>query len=422
MPCFHPFFVKHKEWIALNLNRILKCTGSLALTGLLAALTALPCAALEENETVFPGDEPEEIETFDFGEYQYSILMDSEDSTKQAACIEHYKGSETDLVIPEEMDGLPVVALGDHAFVDYPMLQTVTLPKTLVGVGTYTFANCRSLREYIVPEDSEYFTVEDGVLYGEEGGYLVRYPVGKAPKTYTVKEGVFDIGCSAFACCDTLESVTLPDSLLYLGEAAFTECTALKSVTLPDGIEELEAVTFFGCTALESVTMPAKLTKIGAACFARTAIKEVTLPDTLTSIGQAAFAATALKEVTIPASVTEIGYSAFGWNLNAREEFELNSDFVIHGYAGSAAQTYASDAENGNSFAFEPVDAESKPADNSDDKQPPVTVDPVELQEDDGLSTGRVLGIIGCCAALVAIVCFVIASVVRGKKQNKGGE
>ena len=64
--------------------------------------------------------------------------------------------------------------------------------------------------------------------------------------TYTVVE----IGKYAFADCETLESVVLPDGITTIGNYAFRFCHNLKSVNLPEGIKTLGAQTFRECISL----------------------------------------------------------------------------------------------------------------------------------------------------------------------------
>ena len=44
---------------------------------------------------------------------------------------------------------------------------------------------------------------------------------------------------NAFAGCDKLESVIIPDEILEIGEGAFAGCTSLKSLTLPQSVESI---------------------------------------------------------------------------------------------------------------------------------------------------------------------------------------
>ena len=47
---------------------------------------------------------------------------------------------------------------------------------------------------------------------------------------------VTTIGDWAFAHCDSLTSVTIPDSVTTIGKYAFYYCTSLTSVTIPDSV------------------------------------------------------------------------------------------------------------------------------------------------------------------------------------------
>lgn len=377
---------------------------------LTASAAAMPCAA--ENDDIILPHETEENEAFVSGDYTYSLLTDSEDEDWQAICIEGYTGREKDLVIPSEIDGMEVYALGDRAFVANYNLQTVTLPETLVLLGTYTFADCTRLTAYEVADGNEVFESRDGVLYAEDGASLVRYPVGTLPTEIDVPRGVVSIGNAAFASCPTLTKVTLPTTLAYIGKSAFSDCVMLTEITIPEGVAEIGDFAFNSCTRLAQVRLPSTLQTIGGASFAATAIESVALPSGLVSVGQQAFAATKMTEVTIPSSVTSIGYDAFGWDVNADGELFMNSDFVIYGTAGSAAERYASDSEEGNNFTFtaieeeEPATTESAAAEDTAPEDAPPDTKPT--------GAVRIIGIAVCCV-LIAVV--LIVAIATGKKK-----
>lgn len=391
----------------------LRCAAILFAAGIAAAL---PCAALENGETYFPGDVKEDVVTYESGDYVYSVVVRTDNESVRAACIEDYKGTDTDVVIPETIEGMDVVKMGDRAFLENSDITSVTLPKTVQSLGKYTFAECTSLTAFHVAEGSIYFEERDGVLYSEEGTYLVRYPVGTRPEKVTVPDGVYDIGCSAFACCGMLTEITLPDSLTAIGEAAFSLCRHLSSIKLPGGITEIEPYTFFGCENLNDVTLPVNLKTIGNAAFARSGLRGITLPDSLQTIGQCAFAETALSEVTIPPYVSEIGYSAFGYKLNAEGELAMDDKFLIRGYEGTMAQKYAKDTENGNNFTFVAINAETTDTTGAGETTGTVTT---TAAPEEGISTGRLIGIIACSIAFLIVLIAGIASIVRGKKKKQ---
>ena len=109
---------------------------------------------------------------------------------------------------------------------------------------------------------------------------------------------------------ETLESVTIPESVTEIGYSAFRGCAKLTSVTIPAGVTEIGGSAFYGCANLTSVTIPAGVTEIGEEAFSGCA---------------------KLTSVTIPEGVTEIERSAF----------DGCKKLTIHAPAGSAAEQYA---------------------------------------------------------------------------------
>jgi len=396
---------------------IMKLSRRLALL-LSAALTisALPAVlASAETDTFYEGSDSQEIETITSGDYTYSIMVGAEDDTQRAACIESYKGTDADLVIPSELDGLPVVCLGDRAFSGNYTATRITIPKTVIGTGLYTFSGCTNVKEYVVDEDNPYYESIDGVLYADDGSYLVQYPIGTYPTKIEVPDGVYDIGNSAFAESRSLQEVVLPDSVMYIGVWAFSNCPSLKTVNIPEKVTKLEDFCFAYTPQLEMKTIPSSITSIGAGVFAGcTKIETFTIPASVTTIGQAAFAGTGLKEITIPSSVTSIGFNAFGYALDANRQFVAVDDFVIRGAVGSQAQIYASDAENGNDFTFKAVSS----SDGMEfDKVEIGKNDTSDSSEDEGMSK-TTKGILFGAGAAVLLAGGVSAAVIATKKKK----
>lgn len=146
---------------------------------------------------------------------------------------------------------------------------------------------------------------------------------------------VTGIGYSAFAHCDNLLSVTIPDSVrsinesafndcsnlecinfsnvLVIGKGAFQNCVSLKKIDLPKSLISIKDFAFYGCKNLENITIPESVENLGehafAACYNLTSI---TLPNNIISISRSVFASCdKLEKVEIPSSVKSIEAYAF---------------------------------------------------------------------------------------------------------------
>lgn len=133
----------------------------------------------------------------------------------------------------------------------------------------------------------------------------VTYEVFRDPSNYSsitavdipasvVYEGqaytVTSIADEAFYKCNSLTSVTIPESVTSIGISAFSDCSNLTSVIIQNGITSIENYTFFDCRSLTSVTIPESVTSIGKRAFYHcSSLTSVTIPESITSIKTEAF-------------------------------------------------------------------------------------------------------------------------------------
>lgn len=132
------------------------------------------------------------------------------------------------------------------------------------------------------------------------------------PNTYN-NLPVTSISGSAFSQCNSLTSVTIPNSVTSIGDGAFHGCDNLMSVEIPNSVTSIGDGMFSGCDSLTSVVIPDSVTSIGNMSFNYCInLTSVVIPNSVTTIGDLAFRyCSSLTSITIPDSVTSIGREAF---------------------------------------------------------------------------------------------------------------
>ncbi len=211
------------------------------------------------------------------------------------------------------------------AFADCNNLTSITIPSGVTNISENTFSNCTRLTSITMSDrinhieesaflNSGYYNNEDnwenGVLY--IGDYLIEAK-NNLTGTYKIKENTRCIAAAAFADCDNLTSVTIPDSIETIPTRAFDDCSSLSKILIPSNVECIEAYAFCDCSMLSDVTISNGVTKIGEhAFFYCTSLRDITIPKSVTSIEPYAFSACKnLTNIVTSDNVTSIGIDAF---------------------------------------------------------------------------------------------------------------
>lgn len=244
-----------------------------------------------------------------------------------------YCGTNSDIVIPSEIQGKRVVEIASGAFSDNPSnLTSVIIPEGVTSIEDQLFEYCSNLTSVTIPKS------------------------------------VTTIGDFAFSECVSLKKIDMPEGLTHIGECAFNGCRSLESITIQKGITNIGYGVFSGCGTLTSLVIPESVTSIDYA-FEGTYIQkenlinnssieviegltfydeiinglyirdntaigiidneatEVVIPEGVTSIGESAFlGCSSLESVTIPKGVTSIGDGAFSGIVIQSSKFINNSD------------------------------------------------------------------------------------------------
>ncbi len=223
-------------------------------------------------------------ESYVEGNYTYTV------ENGEATITVLTKGYGTDLVIPSELGGYPVVALGDR-FCSVSSFKSVTIPDSVRKIGKEAFYNLTDsgvvtigsgLSEigagaflktqsygYEVSADNESFCNDSyGVLFTRDMKKLIKYPAYKtAYKDYKMPSTVETVGEYAFRGANWLYSLTLSKNLKYIERYALYSCSA-EIDALPNGLLEIGERAFSYNSKNDSITIPSSVTYIHPTAFA----------------------------------------------------------------------------------------------------------------------------------------------------------
>ena len=167
--------------------------------------------------------------------------------------ITSYTGSDKEVVIPEEIDGNSVIAIGSSAFAGNTAIISVTIPDSVVTIGNSSFKDCSNLASIEIPPS------------------------------------VDTIGSQTFAGCTNLADITLNEGLKAIDYRAF-DGTPITEIYIPSTLESA-SYSFYGCESLIYAEFAEGITTIPNGFFNYCkSLQTVKLPETAEEIGDYAFA------------------------------------------------------------------------------------------------------------------------------------
>lgn len=221
-------------------------------------------------------------------------------------------------------DHATVTTVGSSAF-DTATIDTIELPDSVkeiqsiafsrstirsIGLGkvetisSSAFANCQELEEISIPNTVTTFGGTSGMIFQNDAKL----------QTVTFEAGgtLESIGDTAFTGCKGLKTVTLPEKLKTIGKSSFLNNTSLTAIKMPDTVTELGTDIFNGCEQLADVTLSQNITSIPDNMFRNNyALADIVLPTSVESIGNSAFLNAGLTKISLTRGLVSIGDSAF---------------------------------------------------------------------------------------------------------------
>ena len=181
-----------------------------------------------------------------------------------------------------------VTEVPDQCFFDYKFLETLELPDSITKIGNsiiektliksfHVPLNCKSihsagsfdwtftLEEFTISQESNYFSVIDGVLYDKAVKILMCYPSGRKSPVYTVPYGVVSFQTASSNCISRLKRFIIPQTVTD-GSNILFNCTVpdIEIIiyrfpwqgknTFPTGSNAFQSMTNYGRDNLTFIT------------------------------------------------------------------------------------------------------------------------------------------------------------------------
>lgn len=258
--------------------------------------------------------------TSDVSDFDYAI-----DGVTGTATIKGYNGTDSEVYIPQMVEGYIVTSVG--GFEGNSTVTKVIVPDGVTEIQKYCFYNCMNLEEVDLPDS------------------------------------ITSLGECCFEECEALSKVNIPHGLREIGRRAFCKTTSLKSaLIIPEGVKSIEDSTFFKCGA-EEIELPSSITFIGTDSFYCSKLKSIIIPEKVKEVGYDVFRGCENLELVDIRNKMYISVGTFSGCTNLKSlvcrnkdiafetslyEKNLPSQTCIYGYSDSNAYKYAK--ENGNSF------------------------------------------------------------------------
>jgi len=144
-----------------------------------------------------------------------------------------------------------VTSIGINAFRDCCNLSSIVIPQGITSIQSHTFTGCTSLKKLVLPRSvydirsSAFENCPNLTLYVHKDSPAFIWcltsgisfeEIGKTDNTLTLPTSLIAIKAEAFKD-SSIEDVVIPSTVKSIGSQAFANCDSLFAVTLPDDVQ-----------------------------------------------------------------------------------------------------------------------------------------------------------------------------------------
>lgn len=248
--------------------------------------------------------------------FEYSVIDDQ-------VHIYRYNGDGGAVVIPETIDGYPVVYVEEYFDRDYLLdITSITIPSAVQQIGPFydnnPFSSLDKLEYINVDGNNEFYKSVDGVLYNKSMTQLFTYPAQKKDEVFEIPNGVRDISDCAFSHTQFLKKLIISQTVSLIFNTAFFNCDSLTDIEVD---EKNGSFTSINGVLFDKYTNA--LYKYPSAKSA----EEYTIPGNVDFLFEKSFNnSTNLRSITIPESIYYIPSDIFTGCMNLTDVYYVGTE------------------------------------------------------------------------------------------------
>lgn len=218
-------------------------------------------------------------------------------------------------ILPTESMG----GIGSHAFANDRHIENVSLPEDMTNINFCAFYECQQMRTLKLPEHLDAM------------GTYVFYNLDSLRSKIIFPDGMTSVPDQSFRYCHNIDTLIIPNSVTHIGEYAFDLCEGLKYIDLPDSLLSIAAYGLATVSSLHTIELPQTLQSIGNSAFLFSGLDSVFIPEN-TAIGDLAFNGSPnLKYAELPTSYYNIASKSIFTNCNNLNRIKIKSPTLLHG-------------------------------------------------------------------------------------------